>query len=163
MKVQFSSNMPSCICHMERNICDNFTLRFRDKKSDGAYSDLDLETNGNDPDYKPLPSEEMHSFGQDIDISDIVWLSSPELNVPFYRWRIVVSHLSESPGVPLSHMLRVPVTFKWANTKDQRWTYKRANDALGIPSWAKMDFYLSQKQHNYLISTTGPLRPANAD
>ena len=44
------------------------------------------------------------------------------------------SHLSESPGVPLSHMLRVPVTFKWANTKDQRWTYIRPNGVLGIPS-----------------------------
>ena len=73
------------------------------------------------------------------------------------------SHLSEGPGVPLSHMLRVPVTFKWANTKDQRLTYKRANGALGIPSGAKMDLYLSQKQHNYLISTAGPLRPENAD
>ena len=47
---------------MERNICDNFTLRFRDEESDGAYSNLDIETNGSDPDYKPLPSEEMHSF-----------------------------------------------------------------------------------------------------
>ena len=72
MEVHFLSDIPSCICHMERNICDNFTLRFRDEESDGAYSDLDLETNGNDPDYKPLPSEEMHSFGQDIDISDII-------------------------------------------------------------------------------------------
>ena len=90
MEVHFSSNMPSYICHMERNIWDNFTLRFRDEESDGAYSDLDFETNGSDPDYKPLPSEEMHSFGQDIDISDIIWLSSPELHVPFYRWRIVV-------------------------------------------------------------------------
>ena len=72
MEVHFSSDIPSCICHMERNICDNFTLRFRDEESDGAYSDLDLETNGNDPDYKPLPSEEMHSFGQDTDISDIM-------------------------------------------------------------------------------------------
>ena len=89
MEVHFSSDMPSCICHMERNICDNFTLRFRDE-SDGAYSDLDLETNGSYPDYKPLPSEEMHSFGQDIDMSDIIWLSSPELHVPFYRWRVVV-------------------------------------------------------------------------
>ena len=69
MEVHFSSNMPSCICHMERNICDNFRLRFRDEESDGAYSDLDLETNANDPDYKPLPSVEMHSFGQEIDIS----------------------------------------------------------------------------------------------
>ena len=74
MEVHFSSDMPSCICHMERNICDNFTLRFRDVESDGVYSDLDLETN--DPDYKPLPSVEMHSFGKDIDISDIIWLSS---------------------------------------------------------------------------------------
>ena len=90
MEVHFSSYMPSCICHVERNIYDNFTLRFRDEESDGAYSDLDLETNGSDPDYKPLPSEEMHSFGQDIAISDIIWLSSPELHVPFYRWRILV-------------------------------------------------------------------------
>ena len=30
--------------------------------SDGAYSDLDLETNGSDSDNKTLPSEEMHSF-----------------------------------------------------------------------------------------------------
>ena len=88
--IHFSSDMPSCICHMERNICDNFTLRFRDEESDGAYFDLDLKTNGSDPDYKPLPSEEMDSFGLDIDISDIVWLSSPELHVPFYRRRIVV-------------------------------------------------------------------------
>ena len=57
---------------MEGNICDNFTLRFRDEESDGAYSDLDLENNRNDPDYKPLPSEEMYSFGQDIDISVII-------------------------------------------------------------------------------------------
>ena len=75
---------------MGRNICENFLLRFRDEESDGAYSDLDLETNGSDTDYQPLPSEEMHSFGQDIDISDIKCLSSPELHVPFYRWRIVV-------------------------------------------------------------------------
>ena len=34
------------------------------------------------------------------------------------------SHLSESPGVQLSNMLCFPVTYKWANTKDQRWTYK---------------------------------------
>ena len=67
-----------------------FTLRFRDVESDGAYSDLDLETNGSDPDFKPLPSGEMHSFGKDIGISDIIWLSSPELHAPFYRWRIVV-------------------------------------------------------------------------
>ena len=75
MEIHFSSNMPSYICHMERNICDNFTLRFRDEESDGAYSDLDLETSGtcgSDPDYKPLLSEEMHSFGQDINISDII-------------------------------------------------------------------------------------------
>ena len=129
MEVHFSSYMPSCICHMERNICDNFTLRFRDEESNGAYSHLDLETNGSDPDYKPLPSEEMHSFGQVIDISNIIWLSSPELDCS-------QSHLSESPGVPLSHMLRVLVTFKRANTKYQRWTYKRGNGALGIPSWA---------------------------
>ena len=83
MEVHFSSNMPSCIYHMERNICDNFTLRFRDEESGGAYSDLDLETNGSDPDYKPLASEEMHSFGQDIDITDIISLSSPEQHVPF--------------------------------------------------------------------------------
>ena len=51
MEVHFSSNIPSCICHMERNICDNFILRFRDEESDGAYSDLDSETNGSDPDY----------------------------------------------------------------------------------------------------------------
>ena len=31
-----------------------------------------------------LNSEEMHIFGQDIDISDIIGLSSPELHVPFY-------------------------------------------------------------------------------
>ena len=42
---------------MERNICDNLTLRFRDEESYGAYSDLDLETNGSGPDYTPLPSE----------------------------------------------------------------------------------------------------------
>ena len=47
----------SCICHMERNICDNFTLRSQAEESDGARSDLDLETNGSDPDYKPLLSE----------------------------------------------------------------------------------------------------------
>ena len=67
MEVNFSSNMPSCICHMERNICDNFTLRFQDEESNGAYPDLDLETNGSDPDYKPLRSKEMHSFSQDTD------------------------------------------------------------------------------------------------
>ena len=89
-EVHFSSDMPSCIFHMERNICDNFELRFRDEESDGAYYDLDLESIGSDPNYKPLPSEEMHSFGQDIDILNIIWLSSPELHVPFYRWRIVV-------------------------------------------------------------------------
>ena len=50
-------NLHSCICHMERNICDNLTLRFRDEESYGAYSDLDLETNGSGPDYTPLPSE----------------------------------------------------------------------------------------------------------
>ena len=64
MEIHFSSNMPSYICHMERNICDNFTLRFRDEESDGAYSDLDLETSGtygSDPDYKPLLSEESPS------------------------------------------------------------------------------------------------------
>ena len=70
---------------MERNICENHTLRFRDEESDGLYSNLDIETNGSDPDYKPLPSEEMHSFGQDIDISDIISLPSSELHVPFYR------------------------------------------------------------------------------
>ena len=85
MEVHFSSVVPSCICHMERNICDNFTLRFRDEKSHGTYSDLDLETNGSDPDCKPLPSEEMPSFGQDINILDIISLSSLELHVPFYR------------------------------------------------------------------------------
>ena len=83
MEVHFSYDMPSCIYHMERNKCDNFTLRFRDEESDGTYSDLDLETNGSDPGYKPLPSKEMHSFGQDIDISDSIWLSSPEPHVPF--------------------------------------------------------------------------------
>ena len=72
MEVHFSSNMPSCICHMKRNIRDNFTLRFRDEESDGAYSDLDLKTSESDPDYKTLPSEEMHSFGEDIGISDII-------------------------------------------------------------------------------------------
>ena len=56
---------------MERNICDNFTPRFRDEESHGAYSDLDWETDGSDPDCKPLPSEEMHSFGQGINILDI--------------------------------------------------------------------------------------------
>ena len=90
IEVHFSSNMPFWICHMERNICDNFTLRFRDEESDGAYSNLEIETNGSDPDYKPLPSEEIHSFGQDIEISDIISFPSPELLVPFYRWRIVV-------------------------------------------------------------------------
>ena len=50
MEVHFSSNVPSCICHMERIVCDYFTLRFPDEESDGAYSDLDLETNGSDPD-----------------------------------------------------------------------------------------------------------------
>ena len=48
---------------MERNICDNFTLRFWDEEFDGSFSDLDLETNGSDPDYEPIPSEKMHSFG----------------------------------------------------------------------------------------------------
>ena len=76
--------MPFWICHMDRNICDNFTLRFRDEESDGTYSNLDLETNGSDPDYKALPSEEMHSFGQDIDISDTISLPSPKLYVPFF-------------------------------------------------------------------------------
>ena len=47
-------------------------LDSRDEESDGLYSNLDIETNGSDPDYKPLPSEEMHSFCQDIDISDII-------------------------------------------------------------------------------------------
>ena len=69
---------------MERNICDNFTIGYRDEESDGAYSNLDIEISGSDPDYKTLPSEEMHSFGQDIDISDIS-LPSPELHVTFYR------------------------------------------------------------------------------
>ena len=92
MEVHFLSVMPSCMCHMERNICDNFTLRFGDEESNGSYSDLDLdlETNGSDPDYKPLSSEEMHSFGQDINISDFISLYSPELHVHFYRWMIVV-------------------------------------------------------------------------
>ena len=90
MEVHFSSNMPSCICHMKRNICDNFTLRLRDEVPDSEYSDLDWETNGSDPDYKPLPSEEMNSFGKDISISDIISLSSHKLHVPFYRWRIAV-------------------------------------------------------------------------
>ena len=71
-------------------LCDNFTLRFQDEVSDGAHSDLILETNGSDPDYKPLPSEEMHSFGQDISISDIISLSPPKPRVPFYSYRIVV-------------------------------------------------------------------------
>ena len=75
---------------MERNIYDNFTLRFRDEESDGAYSDLNLETNESDSDYKPLPSEEMHSFCQDINISDFISLSSPELHVLFCGWMIVV-------------------------------------------------------------------------
>ena len=57
---------------MEWNICDDFTLRFRDEESQGAYFDLDLETNGSDPNCKHLPSEEMHSFGQGINISDII-------------------------------------------------------------------------------------------
>ena len=89
---------------MERNICDNFTLRLRDEECDGPYSKLEIETNGSDPDYKPLPSEEM-------------------------QW----------------------------------WTYNRASGALDIPSWNKKDLYLGQKQYNYVISTAGPLRPANAD
>ena len=65
MEVHFSSYMPSCICHMERNICDNFTLRFRDEESDGVYSDLDLETNGSDPDstVPTLPPLEKLGFG----------------------------------------------------------------------------------------------------
>ena len=162
MEVHFSSNMPPCICHMERKICDNFSLRFRDEESDGAYPDLDLETNGSDLDYKPLPSEEIHSFGQDINISDIISLSSPELHVPFYRWRIVVRVTYLRVQV-CHYMLRVPVTYKWANTKVQRWSYKRASGALGIPSWAKIGLYLGQKWHNYVISTAGPLRPANVD
>ena len=90
MEVHFSSNMPSCICHMEGSICDNFTLIFQDEESHDAYSDLDLETNSSDPDIKHLPSEEIHSFGQDINISDVISLSSPKLHMPFYRWRIVV-------------------------------------------------------------------------
>ena len=89
-EVHLSSNMPSCVCHMERNFCDNFTFIFAEEESDGAYSDLDLETYGSDPGCKSLPSEEMHSFGLDIIISDIISLSSPKLHVPFYRWRIVV-------------------------------------------------------------------------
>ena len=91
MEVHFSSNMPSCICHKEQNIYDNFKFRIlRDEGSDGAYSDLDLETNESDSDYKHLPPEGMHSFGPDINISDIISLSSPERHVPFYRLRIVV-------------------------------------------------------------------------
>ena len=42
-------------------------------------------------------------------------------------------------------------------------TYKRVHGALGISSWVKMDLYLGQKQRNYVISMTGPVRPANAD
>ena len=52
---------------------------------------------------------------------------------------------------------------KWTNTKDQGWTYERAGGALGIPSWAKKDLYLGQKQHKYVISMAGPRRPAIAD
>ena len=113
---------------MERNICDNFTLRFRDEESDGTYSYLDIETNGSDPDYKPLPSEEMHSFGQKIDISYIISLLSPKLYVPFYRWRIVVRVTYRTVQVCNCQIcfvsLWVAVTYKWANTKDQRWTNK---------------------------------------
>ena len=75
---------------MDRNICENLTLRFRDEECDGAYSDLDLETKDSDPDYNPSSSEEMHSFGQDVNMSDIVSLSSPKLYVPFYRWKVIV-------------------------------------------------------------------------
>ena len=78
------------LSHGTKHMWQLHSLRFRDEESDGIHSDLDLETNGSDPDYKPLSSEEMHSFGQDIDISDFIWLSSPELHVPFYRWRIGV-------------------------------------------------------------------------
>ena len=55
------------------------------------------------------------------------------------------SNLSESPGVHLSNLLCVPVMFKWANTENLWWTYKRAS-VLGNPSWAKMGLYLGQKQ-----------------
>ena len=44
------------------------------------------------------------------------------------------SHLSESPRVQVSYMLHFLGTYKWTNTKDQRWTYERASGALGIPS-----------------------------
>ena len=163
MEIHFSSIMPSCICHMERNICDNFTLRFRDEESHGTYSDLDLETNGSHPDCKPLPSEEMHSLGQDINILDIILLSSLELHVPVYRWKIVVRVIYLRVHVCNCQLLHFPVTYTWTNTKDQRWTYERTSGALGIPNWAEIDLYLGQKQHKYVISTAEPQRPANAD
>ena len=56
-----------------------------EEESDDTYTDLDLETNGNDTDYKPLPSEEMHSYGPYINISDVISLSLHGLHVPFYR------------------------------------------------------------------------------
>ena len=118
-------------------------------ESDGAYSDLDLETNGSDTDYKPLPSEEMHIFGQDIDMSDIIWLSSPELHVPFYRWRIVVRVTYLRVQVCHCHICSVSL---WRLSGPIPKTYKRANGALGTHSWAKMDWYLSQKQHIYTWS-----------
>ena len=54
------------------------------------------------------------------------------------------SHIYENPGMQLSNMRCFPVTYKWADTKDQRWSYKRASGALGIPSWTKMDLYLGR-------------------
>ena len=68
INLHFLSNKPSWIGHMERNICDNI----RDEESDGAWFNLDIKTNGSDSDCKPLPYEEMYSFGQDIDLSDII-------------------------------------------------------------------------------------------
>ena len=72
------------------------SLRFRDEEYDGAYSDLDLETNGSDPDYKPLSSEEMCSFGQDSNIWDIIVFTRAACA---FLWMKDCSHLSESQGV----------------------------------------------------------------
>ena len=154
------------LSHRTKHMWQLHSLRFRDEESDGAYSGLDLETKGSDPDYKSLSSEEMCSFGQNINIPDSISLSSPELHVPFYEWRIVVGVTYLRVKVcnqGVSNMLRFTVKYEWANTKDQRWTYKIVNGALGIPSWAKMDLYLAQKQRNYVISMIGLLMPADAD
>ena len=89
-EVHFSSDMPSCICHMERNICDNFELRFRDEESDGAYYDLDLETNGSALITNLYPLKKCTALARTLIYQILYDCLRPSCMCLFYRWRIVV-------------------------------------------------------------------------